>query len=438
MANLTIERMSSIMQKKPSKHFSADDRVRIEALLGEGFSLRYIADRLDRSPSTISREIKKHAVSLVPRCCDCLNASGCSHLHVCGASACRKKCRSCARAKRYCPDYIQAFCDALLSHPLQLCNSCHKINFCHFQQRFYCGTTAHQQYKDTLINSRNGFDLTAAQLDEINSTVAPLIRRGQSVYHIVQTNKDSLPVSESTIRRLIGNCELDVRLIDLPEAVKRKPRRRPQPHPEPPVSKAGHLYHDFLSFIQSHDVPVVQMDCVEGTKSDSGAILSLHFTMFHMQLYFALQSHDSDSVVRMLDTIEDALGQKLFSACFPLILTDNGKEFSDIKGMERSIYGGKRTKIFFCEPNRSDQKAQCETNHKLLRRIVPKGTSVDRFMQADMTLAANHVNSYVRKSLFEKCPYDLARDTLPDDFFVRLGLEQIPAKSVLLTPGLLK
>ena len=73
-----------------------------------------------------------------------------------------------------------------------------------------------------------------------------------------------------------------------------------------------------------------------------------------------------------------------------------------------------------------------------MRRIVPKGTSVDRFMQADMTLATNHINSYVRKSLFEKCPYDLARDIFPDDFFVLLGLEQIPAKEVLLAPGLLK
>lgn len=94
--------------------------------------------------------------------------------------------------------------------------------------------------------------------------------------------------------------------------------------------------------------------------------------------------------------------------------------------------------IFFCEPNRSDQKSQCENNHKLFRRIVPKGTSVDRFSQADMSLTTNHINSYIRKSLFGRCPYDLARAALPADFFILLGLEQLPAKEVVLTPELLK
>lgn len=426
------------MQKKTAKHFTPDDRIRIESLLCEGFSLRYIADRLDKSPSTISREIKKHSLTHTPRCCDCINSPNCSRRHACGASGCRKKCKSCAKAKKYCPDYVQAFCDTLLAHPLRLCNSCHKRTFCHFQQRFYCGKTAQDEYRDTLVNSRNGFDLTAEQLEAVDSLVSPLVRKGQSIYHIVKSNQDALPVSESTIRRLIGSCELDVRLIDLPEAVKRKPRRKPQSHPTPPVSKTGHLYQDYLCFIQSNDIPAVQMDCVEGIISDHGAILSLHFVTSHMQLYFALEEHASSSVVRMLDTIEETLGKELFATSFPLILTDNGKEFSDIDGMERSVYGGRRTKVFFCDPNRSDQKAQCENNHKLFRDIVPKGTSVDGFMQTDMTLATNHINSYLRKSLFGKSPYDLAMAMLPEEFFLLLGLEQISGNEVFLKPGLLK
>lgn len=426
------------MQKKNQKHFIDEDRIRIETFLDEDFSLRYIADRLDKSPSTVSREVKKHTVVHTPKCCDCINSSNCTLHHVCGSASCNKKCKTCSKAKKYCADYSQAFCDTMLAHPLHLCNSCRKKSFCHFERHLYCGKTAQQQYKDTLVNSRNGFDLTAGELEKINSIVSPLVRRGQSVYHIVKTNQEDLPVSESSIRRLINNCELDIRLIDLPEAVKRKPRRKNLPQSKPSVSKTGHLYQDYLVFIQNNDVPIVQMDCVEGLQTDTGAILSLHFVSLHMQLYFALEVHDSASVVAMLDRIEETLGNELFASCFPVILTDNGKEFSDINGMERSVYGGTRTKIFFCEPNRSDQKSQCETNHKLLRRIVPKGTSINSFMQTDMTLATNHINSYIRKSLFEKCPYDLATDILPDDFFILLGLEQIPAKEVLLTPELLK
>lgn len=426
------------MQKKKSTHLTADDRIRIEALLQEGCSLRYIADRLDKSPSTISREISKHTQIHSPKCCDCLNSPDCTFHHVCGSSGCRKRCRSCQKAKKFCTDYVQAQCDSLLNSPVHLCNSCHKHGYCHFEKHLYDGRTADKEYRNSLVSSRDGFDLTAREFQNINDIVTPLVKKGQSIYHIVNTNRDSLPVSESTIRRLLNASELDVCRLDLPEAVKRRPRKKSHTHPQPPVSKEGHLYQDYLAYIQYHDVPTVQMDCVEGTLEDHSVILTLHFVMFHMQLLFILDQHTSAAVVALLDIIEDTLGRDLFASCFPLILTDNGHEFSDIEGMERSIYGGQRTCVFFCDPNRSDQKAECENNHRLLRDIVPKGTSLERFMQADMTLAANHINSYVRKSLFGRCPYDLAMAALPEDIFLLLGLERIPGSEVTLKPCLLK
>lgn len=289
-----------------------------------------------------------------------------------------------------------------------------------------------------MVSSRDGFDLTAGDFQKINDIISPLVKKGQSVYHIVQTNRDMLPVSESTISRLIGANELDICRIDLPQAVKRRPRKKKRSQPGPHVSKAGHLYKDYLAYIQYNDTHTVQMDCVEGTQEDRAVILTLHFVMLHMQLLFILDEHTSAAVVAILDAIEEALGRELFSSCFPLILTDNGHEFSDIDGIERSVYGGQRTCVFFCDPNRSDQKAACENNHGLLRNIVPKGSSVQHFMQTDMTLAANHLNSYVRKSLFGRCPYDLAMAALPEDFFMLLGLERIPAGEVIMKPGLLK
>lgn len=426
------------MQKKKSTHLTIDDRIRIEALLKEGCSLRYIADRLDKSPSTISREISGHALLHTPRCCDCLNSAACTLHHVCSSPSCRKKCKDCPKAKRYCNDYVKAQCDTLLNSTVHLCNSCHKQTYCHFEKRLYDARTADRQYRSTLVSSRDGFDLTAAQFQTVNDIVSPLVKKGQSLYHIANTNRDCLPVSESTLRRLIGKNELDVCRLDLPEAVKRKPRKKKRPHPDSPVSKQGHLYLDYLAYMQHHDIPSVQMDCVEGSKQDHAVILTLHFVLFHMQLLFILEEHTSAAVVAMLDIIEEALGRELFASCFPLILTDNGHEFSDINGMERSIYGGQRTHVFFCEPNRSDQKAECENNHKLLRNILPKGTSLEHFMQTDMTLVTNHLNSYVRKSLFGKCPYDLAMAALPQDFFLLLGLECIPGDEVILKPSLLQ
>lgn len=426
------------MQKKKSTHLSADDRIRIETLLREGYSLRYIADRTGKSPSTISREISKHTMVFTPRCCDCLNAPACTLRHVCGSSGCRKKCKTCHKAKSYCSDYVKAQCDSLLDSPVHLCNSCNKQRCCHFEKRLYDARSADREYRSTLVSSRDGFDLNAGEFQTINDIVSPLIKKGQSIYHIVNSNRGSLPVSESTIRRLLNGSELDVCRLDLPEAVKRKPRKKPHAQSAPPVSKEGHLYKDYLDYIQYNDIPTVQMDCVEGLQEDHSVILTLHFVTFHMQLLFILDEHTSAAVVAMLDIIEEALGMELFASCFPLILTDNGHEFSDIEGMERSIYGGQRTCVFFCEPNRSDQKAECENNHRLLRNILPKGTSLEPFSQTDITLAANHLNSYVRKSLFGRCPYDLAMAALPEDFFMLLGLEHVPAGEVIMKPGLLK
>ena len=122
---------------------------------------------------------------------------------------------------------------------------------------------------------------------------------------------------------------------------------------------------------------------------------------------------------------------------FSLILTDNGHEFTDILGMERSIFGGKRTKIFFCEPNRSDEKGNCENNHKYIRYIIPKGYSLEPYSQMDISIMMNHINSFKRKSIYGRSPYEMAMAVLPSDFFILLGLEIISPEKVILTPSLL-
>ena len=206
------------------------------------------------------------------------------------------------------------------------------------------------------------------------------------------------------------------------------------------------MYDDYLKYIAENDVVTVQMDCVEGRKTESEAILSLHWTAYHMQLYFMLPIHNAVNVVEVLDNIEQRIGLEIFRECMPIILTDNGEEFTDIDGMERSITisGEKRTTIFFCEPNRSDQKGSCEVNHRLLRRIIPKKTSyndtrnmpIHGLNQQHLTLISNHINSYARPDMNYIPPYVSARPVLPEEFFDRLGLQLIPYTDVILKPSL--
>ncbi len=420
----------------------------IHICLNEGKTANHIADRLGRSVSTITREIIKHTKIRRTNKNDCLLKGKCSYHNICNhAAACRGLCSKCSRVlcKKHCTDYVQAICEKLTEFPY-VCNSCQKKAYCSYEKRFYDANEAHSEARKALVDSRDGFNLTAAELIRIDELASPMIKNGLTPYHVKQTYGDELPCSESTLRRLIHDGMLDARDIDLPEAVKRKHRRKNRElHNEArkiPVSKAGHRFTDYNEFLETYNGTVVQMDCVEGIQTDHATLLTLHWPSTHMQIAILMSDHTAVEVVKALDKIEEALGNReLFQKYFGVILTDNGHEFMDIKRMERSIYGGKRTRIYFCDPNRSDQKAECECNHKLIRRIIPKGTSLESFMQADISLMMNHINSYKRNELMRKTPYEVSRFMMPpdfEDFCLALGLEDIAAEEVVLAPKLLQ
>ncbi len=424
-----------------NKRLTKADRHTIETLLCEGRSVRYIADILQKSPSTISREINRHTTVIKAKYNNCALRHNCATKHLCKTS-CHKLCSTCSKHKcsELCTDFKPYICETKQLHSLHLCNSCKKRNVCTTEKHLYFATKAERAYRNTLVGMREGFDLTYEELCHINDLVSPLIYQGQSPFHIKQVLGDELSVSESTLRRLIDKGELDARNIDLRNKVKRKVRtKRKALHNEDVlINKTGHLYSDYLAYIAENETLTVQMDCVEGTKEDNCVLLTLHFPTFHFQLAFIMPFHTSKCVVEVFDRIENAIGTALFTSLFGVILTDNGHEFSDINGMERSVNGGRRTKIFFCEPNRSDEKGSCENNHKFIRYVIPKGTSLDLLTQDEITLMMNHINSYSRKALLGKCPYDMVRNVFPNKFFDKLGLNRIAPQDVILTLALLK
>lgn len=430
------------MPKRPSgRHLSEADRGVIAELLKLGHSINYIAREMECSPSTISREIRNRSVRHTPVNCDCVYFKNCTHRDVCHpGNDCKKLCRTCNAARKYCPDYTVAYCEEALANRTGVCNFCPKRSRCHYTRYIYDPVKAQADADSLLVNSRKGRNISEEHLQKIDGIVSPLIRKGQSIYHVVQTHGRELGISESTLRRMINDSDIEARNIDLRSTVQRKVRRKrtANGYKMMKTTKEGRRYDDYLKYISGHDIATVQMDCVEGRKDESAVLLTLHFPLSHMQIAVMLNEQTTDAVIHGLDILETQLGPKLFAECFPLILTDNGHEFADIDGIERSLYGGKRTMVFFCEPNRSDEKGSCENNHKYIRYVIPKGSSMEPFMQSDISLMMDHVNSYKRKSLNGRCPYDIGRLFLPEDFFLQLGLEKIPPDEINLTPSLLR
>lgn len=430
------------MPKRPAgKHLTEADRYVIEQLLREGHSIRYIAIQLGCSPSTVSREISAHAEKHIPKTCDCIYFRDCHAKNVCNNNGdCKKLCRTCSRAKKSCPDYSQAYCDEALANRTGVCNFCPKRSRCYYVRYIYDPAKAHREAREALTGSRKGRNISEEHLDKIDGIVSPLLKKGQSIYHVAQTHGRELGISESTLRRMVNDSDIEARNIDLRSTVQRKQRRKrtDNGYKTMQVIKEGHKYEDYLAYMDSHDVSPVQMDCVEGKKDDHAVLLTLHFPLCHIQLAIILNEHTAEEVVRGLDIIETQLGPELFMECFPVILTDNGHEFADIEGMERSICGGKRTAVFFCEPNRSDEKGAAENNHKYIRYVIPKGSSMEPYFQKDVSLMMDHINSFKRKSLGGKSPYEVGRLILPEDFFGLLNLNEIPADEINLTPSLLR
>ncbi len=69
--------------------------------------------------------------------------------------------------------------------------------------------------------------------------------------------------------------------------------------------------------------------------------------------------------------LQDRLGIELFQKLFPLILTDNGSEFSNSTAVECDTETGEiRTKVFYGDAGKPYQKGAIEVNHELIRRVL--------------------------------------------------------------------
>ena len=96
------------------------------------------------------------------------------------------------------------------------------------------------------------------------------------------------------------------------------------------------------------------------------------------------------------------------------------------------------TRIYYCDPNRSDQKGALEKNHEYIRYVLPKGTSFEKITDKTTLLLLNHINSEKRDSLNGHSPYEVSRLLLDNRLHKALGLAEIPADEVTLIPALIK
>lgn len=95
-------------------------------------------------------------------------------------------------------------------------------------------------------------------------------------------------------------------------------------------------------------------------------------------------------------------------------------------------------KVFYCDPSAPYQKGACEVNHELIHRILPKGNSFDELTQRDIFLMMNHINSYKRKKLNNRSPYEVFSFYYGEGVLKKSGGLPVVNENIILKPKLLK
>ena len=328
-----------------------------------------------------------------------------------------------------------------MSKPPYVCNGCSNRKFCTLSKQFYEGIYAFNEYKENLTVSRTGITYSEKEIENFNDILVPLVQeKKQSIHHAVTNNKNKIMCSEKEIYNLVDLGVLKVRNIDLTRKVRY--RTTPKNKTSYKIDKdclKNRKYEDYINFINKNpDINIVEMDTVEGVKGGK-VLLTIHFVNCSFMLAFIREHNDAQSVIDIFNSIEEQLKIDTFKKLFPLILTDNGSEFSNPLEIEFSNKTGEqRTQIFYCEPGRPDQKGSCEVNHEMIRRILPKGTSFDDFSQDDINKMMSHINSYKRKKLNNCSPLQLFSIMYGKDIASKFGIVEITANDINLSKTLIK
>ena len=389
--------------EKKNKHMTLDDRIEIQECLSKGMTFKAIGQRIGKSQTTISREVKIH---MAPHT------------------------NSFVRTEEVCPKLLKA--------PF-VCNGCEKKSRsnCPYKRQLYVAKKAQAEYDTVLVESRTGIPLNKESFYETERIISEAVQNGQHIYHIIQSN--NLPISTATVYRHIQKRYYSITPMDLPRAVKFKPRNSKESDYVPKWAREGRTFDDFLAFVEDNsDLPLVQLDTVIG-RIGGKVIMTIHFVNSDFMIGLLLDNKTAAEAANKIQALKaelKALGF-IFGDIAPLLLTDNGGEFSIVSAFENDTDGNAESHMFFCEPCSPHEKAEIEKNHTLFRDIVKTGTSFDDFTQETVNLIFSHVNAVKRKQFNGKSAYDMFSFYYSEILASALGISFVPANEVIQSPKLL-
>ena len=140
-----------------------------------------------------------------------------------------------------------------------------------------------------------------------------------------------------------------------------------------------------------------EMDTVYSGKGSNASLLVLSERMTRQEIIVKPNDRTTGSVVKALDNLEKKYRDE-FPRIFKNITVDNGVEFSNTEGMEKSLlYDGQRTTFYYCHPYSSYERGTNENINSMIRRFIPKGSNIADYSEEDIQKIQNWINNYPRR-----------------------------------------
>lgn len=246
-------------------HLTLDERRIILTGITNGSTKTAIAQTIGKDKSTVGKEIKLHRI-LSHKCSLPLECSA------------YRKCPLKRACTSDCPEFVPFRCSRRDRSP-GACNGCSNWSRCRFNKYTYSPEDAQLDYRSTLIDSRQGVNLTSAEAMAMAEIIGPLLKQGLSPYQILKIHPE-LGISEKTLYNYIENDVFHevagITVMDLRRQVSRKISKK--------ISKGykkradnrflkGRTYRDYLRYMADNpDVFITQMDTVYNDETNGSFI----------------------------------------------------------------------------------------------------------------------------------------------------------------------
>lgn len=266
----------------------------------------------------------------------------------------------------------------------------------------YSADLGQYKYRNNLL--KKGRTPAVLKDDKLNKYIKYLIKNKkyspEAITHMIKHDKISFDInikSKNTIYAAIRKGHIKgLKISDLPRGGYKKRAY---------LNDKGHKRKVFGTSIELRNPDILnrnqfghwEMDCVVGKQTNKTTLLVLTERKTRHEIIEKMRSHTTYEVVKALNRIEKRY-KSSFYKIFKTMTVDNGKEFSDSKGMEKALYRvGNRTKIYYCHPRSPEERGSNENANILIRRFLPKGTDFDKTVSRPLVKQIEDwINTYPR------------------------------------------